>query len=146
MKKFLILLFLLIFLFSCAKHPSNIQGIYHEPQQYSHNTCEELVTMITKIEEDLKPLVEKQNEQAHKDSVSVGMGVLIFPPIMFLAIGDSKEDEIAELQGQRTAMEDVLIMKECPEGINIKQSRNEKRLQKEKEEKEEKERIELYGR
>lgn len=60
-----------------------------------------------------------QDSQATKDSVALGVGLVVFWPALFFMIGKDQEEELARLKGEYEALETVAIQKECDVAAEI---------------------------
>ena len=76
-----------------------------------------------------------QDDVATKDAVAMGVGMVLFwPALFFLAAGDDKQAELANLKGQYEALESAAIQKNCtiaPELLAAKAQREELKKQQE---------------
>jgi len=54
-----------------------------------------------------------QDSHRTKDSVALGVGLIVFWPALFFMIGKDKEEELARLKGEYEALESAAIQKDC---------------------------------
>ena len=68
-----------------------------------------------------------QDAEATKDSVAMGIGLIVFWPALFFMIGKDQEQELSRLKGEFEALEQAAIQKDCNVANEIAEAR---RLQK----------------
>jgi hypothetical protein len=54
-----------------------------------------------------------QDSEATKDSVAMGVGLVLFWPALFFMIGKDQEQELSRLKGEFEALEQAAIQKNC---------------------------------
>jgi len=114
MKKFVSYLVLSsFFLAGCASHSDNISAQYVSPMEYQDYSCKQIRMEMQRVSRHVNELAGKQDKQADKDGVAMGVGLVLFWPALFFLIGDDKKEEIGRLKGEYEALEQSAIQKEC---------------------------------
>jgi hypothetical protein len=133
---------LLMFITGCAKSPDSISPTYVSPLQYSNCDCDQIKQEIARIGRKVDEVAGVQQRTANKDSVAMGVGLVLFwPALFFLASGDNKKEELARLKGEYECLESLAIQKKCdiaPE-LEAARKRREELAQKKKEEEQKRE-------
>ncbi len=126
MKKITSFLLLCAFIVSgCAQKSANIQATYVSPMQYQSYTCKQIEMEISRVSRRVSEVTGQQDSQASKDSVAMGVGLVLFWPALFFLIGDDKKEELARLKGEYEALEQAAIQKNCSVAGSIMQQREE---------------------
>lgn len=124
MKKITSFLIICTFVVSgCAQKSENIQATYVSPMQYQSYSCKQLEMEISRVSRRVSEVTGQQDSQASKDSVAMGVGLVLFWPALFFLIGDDKKEELARLKGEYEALEQSAIQKNCSVASSIKQQR-----------------------
>jgi len=104
---------LIVAVCGCATRADNISASYVSPLEYSHLSCEQIRQEIVRVNRRVAEVSGVQNRRARQDSVTMGVGLVLFwPSLFFLARGDRK-DELARLKGEYEALERAAIEKNC---------------------------------
>jgi len=113
----------------CASSSDKVSSSYVSPLQYASLTCDQLKPELLRVNTQLVKVSGVQDQVASKDSVAMGVGLVLFwPALFFLAAGDDQRAEVANLKGQYEALESAAIHKNCdiaPELIAAKTQREE---------------------
>lgn len=126
-------------LVACASRPENISAAYVSPLQYQSYNCNQIQMEMSRVARRVNEITGVQDSQATKDSVALGVGLVLFWPALFFMIGKDKEEELSRLKGEYEALEQAAIQKECDVSKQIQevrelaQKRLEEKKQKEKE-------------
>ncbi len=116
-------------LFGCASSSDKISASYVSPLMYSNFTCDQIRPELLRVNSELVKVSGIQDQTATKDAVAMSVGMIVFwPALFFLAAGDDKQAELANLKGQYEALESSAIHKNCdisPELIEAKKQREE---------------------
>jgi hypothetical protein len=119
----------------CATSSDKVSSSYVSPLQYASFTCDQIKPELLRVNSQIVKVAGVQDEVATKDSVAMGVGLVLFwPALFFLASGDDKQAELANLKGQYEALESTAIQKNCdiaPELIAAKAQREELKKQQE---------------
>lgn len=94
---------------ACAKPPSSIVAAYVSDVGYKSMTCSQLSAELTRVNAQLPPLEQQQQNAATGDAVGV---FLVGIPVSSLGGGDV-EGQISRLRGERQTMETTMISKSC---------------------------------
>lgn len=116
-------------LLGCATSSDKVSSSYVSPLMYQSLTCEQIKPELLRVNTQLVKVSGVQDQTATKDAVMMGVGLVVFwPALFFLAQGDDKQAEIANLKGQYEALESAAIQKNCnvaPELIAARTQREE---------------------
>lgn len=115
---------------SCASSADNISAQYVSPAQYQSYNCNQIRQEMQTVSRRVNEIAGVQDSQATKDSVALGVGLVLFWPALFFMIGKDKEEELGRLKGEYEALEKVAIQKECNVAAEIEEAR---RLREERE-------------
>lgn len=127
----LFLLFLVsVSLFTmCSTSPDKIDATYVSPLQYSNYSCDQIRQELIRINQRVAELSGKQQKEANKDAVAMGVALVIFWPALFLLIGPDKKAEISRLKGEYEALEIVAIEKNCGYAEELEDAKNQREEQ-----------------
>lgn len=100
-------------LVACASKSDNISATYVSPLQYQGYNCNQIRTEMSRISRRVNEVAGVQDSQASKDSVALGVGMVLFWPALFFMIGKDKEEELSRLKGEYEALEQAAIQKDC---------------------------------
>lgn len=124
---------------SCASRPENISASYVSPLEYQPYNCNQIRQEMMRVSRRVSEIAGVQEDQATKDTVALGVGLVLFWPALFFMIGKDQHEELARLKGEYEALEKVAIQKECDVSKEIEaareleQKRQEEKLQIQKE-------------
>ena len=97
----------------CASSSKNIPASYVSPLQYQSFTCEQLAEEMLRVGRKVREVAGVQDSEADKDAVAMGVGLVLFWPALFFLIGDDRKEEVAQLKGEASAIEQTAIKKDC---------------------------------
>jgi hypothetical protein len=100
-------------LIACASKSDNISAAYVSPLQYQGYNCNQIRSELSRVSRRVNEVAGVQDSQASKDSVALGVGMILFWPALFFMIGKDKEEELSRLKGEYEALEQTAIQKDC---------------------------------
>ena len=131
---------------ACAPHPDAITPAYVSPLQYSNSDCDQLKQELIRVNRKVMEVSGVQERTANKDSVAMGVGLIIFwPALLFLAGGDNRKEELARLKGEYDCLEELAIQKKCDIAPELEAARKARQEQANKQKDEEKEKAAQMG-
>jgi hypothetical protein len=110
-------------LVACTSKSDNISAAYVSPLQYQGYSCNQIRAEMSRISRRVNEVAGVQDSQASKDSVALGVGMVLFWPALFFMIGKDKEEELSRLKGEYEALEQVAIQKDCNVAKEIEAAR-----------------------
>lgn len=108
---------------ACASKSDNISAAYVSPLQYQGYNCNQIRSELARVSRRVNEVAGVQDSQASKDSVALGVGMVLFWPALFFMIGKDKEEELARLKGEYEALEQAAIQKDCDVAQEIEKAR-----------------------
>lgn len=102
-----------LFLSGCAASSSSISAQYVSPLTYQHYNCRQIRQEMERVSRRVNEVAGVQDAQRSKDSVALGVGLVLFWPALFFMIGKDKKEELGRLKGEYEALEQAAIQKEC---------------------------------
>ena len=105
-------IFALALLAGCASQPEDVVSTYVTPSKYDSHDCKKLETQYDEIDANWTRLWETQKKKADSDVVWFVAGGLIGLGINS-AINEDVEDELAEVKGEREAVVQAALDKDC---------------------------------
>lgn len=117
MKNFcLIMIFALIF-GGCASKTTKIQPkkVPNEQMEtYKSYSCTQITSSLSILEKRAQRVAGIQNEKAQSDKVLISWGWILYGvPYLFLDGNGQEKEEFETILGQKEALEDMLIAKNC---------------------------------
>lgn len=105
----------IIGLSGCATQPDEISSAYVSPIQYQGYSCDQVRMELARTTRRANELHGNLKETADTDQTQMAVGlILLWPTLFFLEGGDGPQaQEYARLKGERDALEDVAIQKNC---------------------------------
>lgn len=98
----------------CSQKADSIKATYVSPMGYESKSCKQLREEVIRVNKRLSVISGEQAQVADKDAVTMGVGVLLFPPaLLFMAQGEDQKAEIGNLKGQYDTIRDVATKKNC---------------------------------
>lgn len=94
---------------ACAKSPESIAPSYVSTVPYESWSCDQLAQETVRVEQALAVASEQQEKARGNDVVGV---LLIGLPVSSLS-GDNVAPQVANLKGQKAALEQTMIRKNC---------------------------------
>ena len=107
---------------ACATSSENITAQYVSPAQYNSLNCQQIEAEMIRVGNQARSVAGVQDSKATSDAVATGIGALVFWPALFFLVGGDKEQELAQLKGERQALEQVAIQKECGFAENFEET------------------------
>ena len=103
-----------VLLSGCATASSGIATAYVSPLQFQGYDCQQIAGEMQRVSVRVNQLAGRLDKAAENDKALVGVGVLLFWPVLF-ALGGTKEQEAeyARLRGEYDALQKVAIEKKC---------------------------------
>ena len=99
---------------ACATSPDNIDAQYVSDAQYASYSCAQIGDDLRRIGMRVSEVTEEQDEAATADAVSMGVGLVLFWPALFvLAATDDQEAELSRLKGEHDALQRASNKKGC---------------------------------
>lgn len=110
-------------LVACASKSDSVSAAYVSPLQYQSFTCNQIRSELARVSRRVNEIAGVQDSQASKDSVALGVGLVLFWPALFFMIGKDKEEDLARLKGEFDALEQAAIQKNCNVAGEIEKAR-----------------------
>ena len=102
------------FLQGCASDSDRIGPAYVSPVLYEQLSCAQLNDELLRVRQHAHRVASVQDAHSASDALTVGLAILVFPPIALLTNGDGPEAaELANLRGQHAALVHVGQKKQC---------------------------------
>ena len=99
---------------ACATHPDKIDPMVQPTTVYNEWTCERISLALIGNENELKRYVDNQQSKRTWDNVKMTAGLVLFWPTLFFIDGDGYDaNKIAELRGEREALQKVAERERC---------------------------------
>ena len=112
-----------LLLASCSTKSEKISAQYVSPLSYQGYNCNQIRMELQRVSRRVNEVAGVQDSSATKDSVALGVGLVLFWPALFFMIGKDKEEEVARLKGEYEALERAAIEKECNVAAEIEEAR-----------------------
>ena len=96
---------LLFFLVGCAASSKSIQPAYTPSLKYQNYTCNQLQEEYERVGKKLAVLIRKQDKASTIDAISMGVGLVLFLPVLLIATTGDSEIELAQLKGEYETIE-----------------------------------------
>jgi len=110
----------------CASQPDKISAAYVSPLQYTSYSCQQTKAELLRVNRKVVEVSGVQEDEANKDAVAMGVGLVLFWPALFFLMGDDKKDELARLKGEYEALETAAIQKECDIAGELQEARKQR--------------------
>ena len=98
---------------ACAPAPGEIAPAYVSPTAFAGRTCTELNNDATILNARLATAMGQQQATADNDAAMVGIGMLIFWPMLFAVGGNDQSPAIAQMTGEAEAIRAAAIARGC---------------------------------
>ncbi len=103
-----------LLLAGCATSPKNIEAAYVSPIPYQSMTCDQLGAEASRVSAAAATATGQQQDQANKDALAMGVGLVVFWPAIFFIGGDKTHGaEVARLKGEMNAIEQASVASNC---------------------------------
>ena len=113
------ILILSITLLSCASSASEISAAYVSPTKYMNYDCSQINMEKSEVERRVNELYYKVEKRAKNDRAAMGVGMVLFWPLLFFLKGDSPEAaEYAQMKGEYDALRSISVQKKCGTGFS----------------------------
>ena len=111
--KFILTVFSLFFLFSCATNPDKIAATYVSPLKYRNYDDEQIILEMDYVGQRTSELYQRLKKKATGDKWQTGAGLLIFWPALFLLEGGDGPEaaEYGRLKGEYEALRQAAVQK-----------------------------------
>ena len=103
----------LVLIAACAQDPDKIKPTYIDAGAYTNKDCQELSRSYARINGQLGRAVDTQNAAVSNDTLMVTMGILFIWPAFFFIDGNQAAGQIADLKGQKDAIQGAMAEKGC---------------------------------
>lgn len=105
-------------LVGCAQRADEIAPSYVSPLAYESYTCQQIFEESKRVSARAASVAGVQDSQASNDAVAMGVGLVVFWPALFFIGGQDQSAELARLKGEKDALEQAAIRKNC--GIDFR--------------------------
>lgn len=102
-----------LFLVACAQNPAKIKPTYVDAGAYTSKDCVALSRSYARINGQLGRVVDTQNSAVSNDTLMVTMGMLFIWPAFFFIDGNQAAGQIADLKGQKEAIQGAMAENGC---------------------------------
>jgi hypothetical protein len=103
----------------CASKSADIAPSYISPVAYQNYTCAQLQAEAQSVSQRAATAAGQQDKARKDDQIKTTVGVLIFWPVILANDGDGQvAAELASLKGQKIAIEQASIQKNCGIGFS----------------------------
>lgn len=114
MKRSLYVLSCFALISGCATRADNISASYVPTNIYNSQSCSQMKEEAVRLSYSAAAAVGRQNSAATRDTITTGVGLVLFWPALFLNNGDgAKAAEVARLKGEMQALEQASARKGC---------------------------------
>lgn len=114
MKNLLLTLALVLLAMGCAKSSKDIRAQYVSPLEYKDYDCDQIVAEMRRLSRRVAEIGGSVDKTASGDKVTMSVGLLVFPPLLFLLDGDNVEaQEYGRLKGEYEALQAAATQKKC---------------------------------
>jgi hypothetical protein len=99
----------------CATQPSNVAASHVSSLKYDSVDCKRLGIEAADVEAKLSTVTGSLQSKANTDAVLVGASLLLWP-LLFGTMatgGKAEEQELARLKGEKIAIEQASLVKNC---------------------------------
>jgi hypothetical protein len=105
----------------CATQPSNVVATHISSLKYDSVDCRRLGIEAADVETKLSSTTASLQSKANTDAMLVGAGLILWPFLLgtMATGGKAEEQELARLKGEKVAIEQASLNKNC--GIKIKE-------------------------
>jgi len=107
----------------CSKKAAEVQPSYVSPARFQHLDCEQLRTEIVGVSTRVRQISGDQDDEAEKDAVAMGVGLVLFWPALFFLAGDDRAGELGYLKGDYEALKQVAAQKDCEVAAEIAEAK-----------------------
>jgi len=104
----------------CSQKADSIKATYVSPLLYEKHSCEQLKGEVIRINKRLAEISGQQTDAANKDAAAVGVGLVFWPALLFLARGEDQNEEVGNFKGQYDALREMAVKKKCDFASSMK--------------------------
>jgi hypothetical protein len=98
----------------CATRPDAVVPTHVSAARYEDRTCKSLQRELDDVTASLTQASGRLNDKANQDAAVVGVGTILFWPVLFALGGNSgMESEVARLKGEKIALEQQIAERDC---------------------------------
>ncbi|MEJ2180627.1 MAG: metal ABC transporter ATP-binding protein [Gammaproteobacteria bacterium] len=125
---------------SCATQPEELPTTYVSPTKYKSHDCEQVAVEMGEVSRKTAQLYQSLDTKADNDAAQLGVGLIIFWPMLFALEGGDGPDavEYSNLKGEYEALKTASVSKECsmdslppsPEEIIAEKQKQQEEIQK----------------
>ena len=106
---------------ACASKSADIEAAYVSPVQYESMSCTQLASEGQRVSSAAARVAGQQDKKRGSDQVLMGVGVVVFWPVLFALEGDGPTAvELGRLKGEMEAIEKISARKNC--GIEFRRT------------------------
>jgi hypothetical protein len=118
--KFVALTVSLTLVSGCATQPSNVAASHVSSLKYDSVDCKRLGIEAADVEAKLSSVTGSLQSKANTDAVLIGASLILWPLLLgtMATGGKAEEQELARLKGEKVAIEQASLIKNC--GVTIK--------------------------
>jgi hypothetical protein len=98
---------------ACASSPDRIEGQLISPMVYRDYSCDQIHAELVHIGGRVDELSGQQRRRASEDKWAVGVGVVVFWPVLLLLARGDKAAELSRLKGEYDALNLAALQKQC---------------------------------
>ncbi len=98
---------------ACSSAPEKVSAQYVSPLAYQSYDCDQVSMELQRLNRRLISVTGSQKSAADRDSVAMGVGLVLFWPALFFLAGDDHAAELGRLKGEYEALESAAIQKKC---------------------------------
>ena len=113
MKKGISLTLSAAMLAGCTTSPKDIKPAYVPTAQYQDYDCKQIETELASLYARGDRVRSKISSNAAVDAAAVGVGLLFWPALFFLAGGSDDKEEYARIKGEYEALQQAGTDKQC---------------------------------
>lgn len=117
MKYSLIPIFLVLLLNGCASKTTELQPkkvSNDQMEMYKQYSCNQITSSLTILEKRAERVARIQNNKSSSDKTLIAWGWALYGvPYLFLDGNGKEKEEFETILGQKEALEDMLIQKNC---------------------------------
>ena len=97
---------------ACAPKSNMITAKEVPAKQYEQLECTQLEVELEETTFELQEASTKQNNKADSDILFAVLGLALFP-LWFILLAEDEPYQVAELKGQKQALDDSIVTKNC---------------------------------
>lgn len=104
-----------VLLCACASNPDKMEAAYVSPEKYGDYDCAQIASEIDLVTQQTTQLHQKLEKESNTDKWQMGVGLVLFWPVLFALEGGDGPDaaEYAQLKGEFEALKTSSSNKGC---------------------------------